>query len=236
MSCINAAHRTPCLFFRSSQLLEAPRLLLRLDAPGAPALFVPASSIGTAMWTLLRQTLRPAGRDGPDTELICSPPPRRQRWGPRWLPKNGRLQAHAFAGAREREGEGPGVEVLCAGCMDLQREQRAPDGPAELAGGGWLGGSEVSAAPSSRAVLRLQHRNGGGGGAPRYELDLRSYTADLVFAWLRYLYTQDDLELTWPLTNADAEAAESWWMQLLQLAQWMGDWKLQIYAQVGLIG
>ena len=136
------------------------RLLLRLDAPGAPALFVPASSIGTTMstaqtlsiqidpigshsisivysldvysyalrplrssfcvllqlwnerlnsgvqsffsiqkeniankkdqnyaficlqhlslswyrWTLLRQTLRPPDRDGPDTELLCAPP------------------------------------------------------------------------------------------------------------------------------------------------------------------
>ena len=65
-----------------------------MDAPGAPALFVPASSIGTAMsgpgttrtsfqqpsvyelirWTLLQQTLRPPDRDGPDTDLLCAPP------------------------------------------------------------------------------------------------------------------------------------------------------------------
>ena len=32
-----------------------------------------------------------------------------------------------------------------------------------------------------------------GGGAPRYELDLRLYTADVVFARLRYLYTQADV-------------------------------------------
>lgn len=202
------------------------QLLLRLDAPGAPALFVPASSIGTTMWTLLRQTLRPPERDGPDTELLCSPPQaRRQRWGPRWLPKSGHLQGHSF--------------VLCAGCMELQRERRASDGPAELAGGGWLGQtSDVSASLSSRAVLRLQHRNGGGGGAPRYELDLRDYTADIVFAWLRYLYTQDDLELTWPLrtTRQNAEAAEQWWMQLFQLGQLMGDWKLQLYVQDTLVG
>ena len=65
---------------------------------------------------------------------------------------------------------------------------------------------------------------------PFHAFSCRSYTADLVFAWLRYLYTQDDLELTWPLTDAEAEA---WWMQLLRLAQHVGDWKLQIYAQVG---
>lgn len=204
------------------------QLLLRLDAPGAPALFVPASSIGTTMWTLLRQTLRPPDRDGPDTELLCAPPqPHKQRWGPRWLPKDGHLQAHSF--------------VLCAGCMDLQREQRAPDGPAELAGGGRSLGQQspdVSATSSYRPVLRLQHRNGGGGGAPRYELDLRLYTADVVFAWLRYLYTQDDLELTWPLRTdrSEAEAAEKWWMQLLQLGQLIGDWKLQLYAQDTLVG
>ena len=61
-----------------------------------------------------------------------------------------------------------------------------------------------------------------GGGAPTYELDLQEYPADVVFAWLRYLYTQaklvsaslrwrgtnairavpqDDLELTWPLRH-----------------------------------
>lgn len=180
------------------------------------------------MWTLLRQTLRPADRDGPDTELLCAPPqPHKQRWGPRWLPKDGHLQAHSF--------------VLCAGCMDLQREQRAPDGPAELAGGGRSLGQQspdVSATSSYRPVLRLQHRNGGGGGAPRYELDLRLYTADVVFARLRYLYTQDDLELTWPLRTdrSEAEAAEKWWMQLLQLGQLIGDWKLQLYAQDTLVG
>ena len=201
------------------------QLLLRLDAPGAPALFVPASSIGTTMWTLLRQTLRAPDRDGPDTELLCAPPqPRKQRWGPRWLPKDGHLQAHSF--------------VLCAGCMSLQREQRAPDGPAELAGGGWLGHGSPDVSATSSPMLRLRRRNGGGGGAPRYELDLRHYTADIVFAWLRYLYTQDDLELTWPLRTdrLEAEAAEHWWMQLLQLGQLMGDRKLQLYAQDTLVG
>ncbi|CAE7213694.1 CPK28, partial [Symbiodinium pilosum] len=83
--------------------------------------------------------------------------------------------------------------------------------------------------------LRLRRRDGGGGGAPTYELDLQQYPADVVFAWLRYLYTQDDLELTWPLRHSrrgDEEAPpEMWWMQLLHLAQLVGDWKLQLYAQ-----
>lgn len=29
-------------------------------------------------------------------QLSCRP--RKQRWGPRWLPKDGHLQAHSFAG------------------------------------------------------------------------------------------------------------------------------------------
>lgn len=193
------------------------QLLLRLDAPGAPALFVPASSLGAAMWTLLRQTLRPPERDGPDTDILCAPPgPRRMHWGPRWLPRDGRLQAHAF--------------VLCAGCTALQREQRSfgqlPDDPA-------------SASNSPKPLLRMSRADGAVGGPPRYELCLEDYPADVAFAWLRYLYTQDDLTLTWPVKARDAESAalvEQWWMQLLQLAQRMGDWKLQLYAQDMLVG
>lgn len=75
-------------------------------------------------------------------QLSCRP--RKQRWGPRWLPKDGHLQAHSFAGnlslftvcfehlniwktfapffneiaSQEKS------KVLCAGCMSLQREQR----------------------------------------------------------------------------------------------------------------
>eukprot|EP00439_Symbiodinium_sp_Y106_P040425 s4385_g4.t4 len=212
------------------------QLLLRMDAPGAPALFVPASSIGTAMWTLLQQTLRPPDRDGPDTDLLCTPPgPRKHHWGPRWLPADGHLQAHAF--------------VLCAGCCNLHTEQRSVDGPAELAGGGRLG-QRASDTSDTMPKLRLRRRDGGGGGTPTYELDLQDYPADVVFAWLRYLYTQDDLELTWPLRHnrRNREEAlkvftppsclcrvqappEMWWMQLLHLGRLVGDWKLQLYAQ-----
>lgn len=202
------------------------QLLLRMDAPGAPALFVPASSIGTAMWTLLQQTLRPPDRDGPDTDLLCTPPgPRKHHWGPRWLPADGHLQAHAF--------------VLCAGCCNLHTEQRSVDGPAELAGGGRLG-QRASDTSDTMPKLRLRRRDGGGGGTPTYELDLQDYPADVVFAWLRYLYTQDDLELTWPLRhnrrNREEAPPEMWWMQLLHLGRLVGDWKLQLYAQDTLVG
>eukprot|EP00930_Biecheleria_cincta_P057367 TRINITY_DN43318_c0_g1_i1.p1 TRINITY_DN43318_c0_g1~~TRINITY_DN43318_c0_g1_i1.p1 ORF type:complete len:1350 (-),score=217.80 TRINITY_DN43318_c0_g1_i1:35-4024(-) len=193
------------------------QLLLRLDAPGAPALFVPASSLGTAMWTLLRQTLRPPERDGPDTDILCAPPgPRRMHWGPRWLPRDGRLQAHAF--------------VLIAGCTALQREQGSF---------GQFLDDTASASSAPKPLLRLLPADGGGGSAPRYELCLEDYPADVAFAWLRYLYTQDDLSLTWPVKARDSESAalvEQWWMQLLQLAQLMGDKKLQLYAQDMLVG
>ncbi|CAE8600777.1 unnamed protein product, partial [Polarella glacialis] len=220
------------------------QLLHRIDAPGAPALFAPASSLGIAMWTLLRQTLRPADRNGPDTAVICSPPgPRRPRWGPRWIPADGRLQAHSF--------------VLCAGCSALWPEPSAVPSATEReaevsAGGGWHAtatASSSSFSPAVRAgdaeapdapVLRLLRGDGGGGGAPRYELDLSDLPADVVFAWLRYLYTQDDLSLTWPLEpSGDMEEtaiAERFWTNLLLLAQRLGDWKLQLYAQDVLIG
>lgn len=69
--------------------------------------------------------------------------PRKQRWGPRWLPKDGHLQAHSFAGNLSlftvcfehlniwktfapffMKLHPPKNKVLCAGCMSLQREQR----------------------------------------------------------------------------------------------------------------
>ena len=90
----------------------------------------------------------------------------------------------------------------------------------------------------------VQHVQNSGGGAPRYELDLRLYTADVVFAWLRYLYTQadalgrdswkllpcacafvpvpvkDDLELTWPLRTDRSEAETGLRSSFVGFHQW----------------
>mmetsp|Transcript_112061 Transcript_112061/g.357669 ORF Transcript_112061/g.357669 Transcript_112061/m.357669 type:complete len:914 (+) Transcript_112061:2-2743(+) len=193
------------------------QLLLRLDAPGAPALFVPASALRTAMWTLFQQTLEPPLRDGPDTRILCGPPvKRRARWGPRTMPGHGKLWGHAF--------------VLCASCggilLDSGQEASGSDArQSQPSGLEWTGG------------CCLKRRNLGA--AVYFELDLLDVPADVAFAWLRYLYTQDDLSLLWPCRGRDREesvAAEGFWTELLRLAQRLGDRKLLLYAQDALVG
>merc|ERR1711879_1144634 len=47
-----------------------------------------------------------------------------------------------------------------------------------------------------------------------FELDLREWSEELVFAWWRYLYTQDDLLLLWPCagrTREESAAGEAFW-------------------------
>jgi len=73
----------------------------------------------------------------------------------------------------------------------------------------------------------------------RFELDLRDVAPDVVSAWLRYLYTQDNLTLIWPCSGEDqeeADVAEKFWTELLRLAQRLGDDKLRLYAEDTLIG
>jgi len=72
-------------------------------------------------------------------------------------------------------------------------------------------------------------------------LDLRDIPTEVVFAWMRYLYTQEDLSLLWPCSGAglaaeDADAAVLFWTELLRLAQRIGDWRMELYAQDTLVG
>jgi hypothetical protein len=74
--------------------------------------------------------------------------------------------------------------------------------------------------------------------AVRFELDLRDVPAEVAFAWLRYLYTQEDIALLWPCGGKSPEEineGESFWMDLLRLSQRVGDWRLQLYAQDTLV-
>eukprot|EP00971_Amphidinium_carterae_P134642 2668496-Amphidinium_carterae.1 len=76
------------------------------------------------------------------------------------------------------------------------------------------------------------------GSLVRFDLDLRDVAADVVFAWLRYLYRHEDLTLVWPCRDAETDAvvlAESFWTALLRLGQRLGDHKLQLYAQEVLV-
>jgi hypothetical protein len=74
-----------------------------------------------------------------------------------------------------------------------------------------------------------------------FELDLQDYSAEVVCAWLRYLYLQDDLTLVWPcggrgMNPEEKTEAEAFWLELLRLGQRVGDELLQLYAQDTLIG
>mmetsp|Transcript_63551 Transcript_63551/g.182833 ORF Transcript_63551/g.182833 Transcript_63551/m.182833 type:complete len:342 (-) Transcript_63551:116-1141(-) len=73
-----------------------------------------------------------------------------------------------------------------------------------------------------------------GRGAHSLEMDLSDVHADVVDAWLRFLYMQDDLQRIWPCSSADpddAVTAEGFWIELLRLAQRLGDDKLFLYTQ-----
>lgn len=189
------------------------QLLQRADLPGAPAVFVPASTIAAAMSTLRQQMLLGPSRDGADTRVLCgSPQPRVGEWGHRRVPTQGVLWAHGF--------------VLCAGCESIRLE---PGGDAAAEGfREWQG------------VCWLKRCSASSVGSPlRYELDLRDVPTDIVLAWLRYLYTQEDLSIIWPCegeTPEEVAAAERFWADLLRLAQRVGDEKLQLYAQDTLVG
>jgi len=92
-------------------------------------------------------------------------------------------------------------------------------------------------AASWQKALRLRHT--APGASVRFELDLSDVAADVVHAWLKYLYTQEDLSLIWPCGGPTKEAvmaAEKFWIDLLRLALRLGDDKLQLYAQDTLIG
>lgn len=210
------------------------QLLLRIDAPGVPALFVPDSTLRSAMWTLLGQTFHGTSRDGPDTRLLCAPPGwqtaggrrLRARWGLRKaLPSDGILYAHAF--------------MLCTGCNGI-RLQLVPE--CVRAGGAGAGaGAAEGPGAEWQGICWLRRRRApiAGSHTPQYELDLQDVAADVVFAWLRYLYTQDDLSLVWPCegnNTEEATEAEAFWMELLRLGQRLGDEKLQLYAQDILVG
>lgn len=210
------------------------QLLLRIDAPGVPALFVPDSTLRSAMWTLLGQTLHGTSRDGPDTRLLCATPGwqtttgrrRRARWGLRKaLPADGILWAHAF--------------MLCTGCSGIRSQEHAE--PARAGGAGAGAGAAEGPDAEWQGICWLRQRRApiAGSRAPQYELDLQDVAADVVFAWLRYLYTQDDLSLVWPCEGSNTEEAteaEAFWMELLRLGQRLGDEKLQLYAQDTLVG
>eukprot|EP00927_Polykrikos_kofoidii_P043480 TRINITY_DN37556_c0_g1_i1.p1 TRINITY_DN37556_c0_g1~~TRINITY_DN37556_c0_g1_i1.p1 ORF type:complete len:1416 (-),score=178.09 TRINITY_DN37556_c0_g1_i1:131-3763(-) len=207
------------------------QLLLRVDAPGAPTLFVPPSTIDTAMWTLSTQALAgpTSSPDGPDTRVLCGPlGQRRRRWGHRGVPSNGELWAHAF--------------VICTTCSGIVFPENA------VTSGGGGGASSGTAGPpihaqneQSGCQLRrcwLQAR-GVVSSKAVLELDLRDTAAEVVFAWLRFLYTQEDLSLLWPCSGNGSEesaAAEHFWTELLRLAQRVGDWRLVLYAQDTLVG
>mmetsp|Transcript_48627 Transcript_48627/g.89615 ORF Transcript_48627/g.89615 Transcript_48627/m.89615 type:complete len:1291 (+) Transcript_48627:45-3917(+) len=186
------------------------QMLLRIDAPGAPALFVPPSTMEAAMSTLLNQAMAGPCPDGPDTRLLIGPPSNhKQKWGHPRVPPNGVLYAHGF--------------VLCDQCRNVQVASGNPaDGNRDYQG-----------------VCLLQPCSlGSGGSLVRFELDLRDVAADVVFAWLRYLYRHEDLTLVWPCGDAEPDAvvlAEGFWTALLRLGQRLGDSKLQLYAQEVLV-
>mmetsp|Transcript_118921 Transcript_118921/g.296718 ORF Transcript_118921/g.296718 Transcript_118921/m.296718 type:complete len:1283 (-) Transcript_118921:31-3879(-) len=194
------------------------QLLHRIDAPGLPALFVPASTLGMAMRTLLQQARALPAKDGCDTVIFCGPPlPGNSRRSARGLAAGGRQCAHAF--------------VLCAGCTSIREESSSSEDAAE-------GRPEVASSAEWQGTCRLR-RCGTQGPHVRFELDLRDVAADVVGAWLRYLYTQDDLSSEFPLEGEqweDVVAAERFWIELLRLSQRLGDDKLFLYAQDTLVG
>eukprot|EP00929_Paragymnodinium_shiwhaense_P118624 TRINITY_DN90539_c0_g1_i1.p1 TRINITY_DN90539_c0_g1~~TRINITY_DN90539_c0_g1_i1.p1 ORF type:complete len:1456 (-),score=250.84 TRINITY_DN90539_c0_g1_i1:160-4296(-) len=211
---------------RLSRLCD--QLLLRLDAPGAPALFVPFSTLNKAMYVLLSQALAgPTTQDAPDTRILCGPPgPPRRRWGHRGVPSRGEVWAHAF--------------VLCTTCSGIIRAEDGSSAERGAAGSMSSGGVRTPRTPRSveQAPGRCELRWRFNRSKPHMELDLKDMPAEVVFAWLRYVYTQEDLTLLWPCCGdspEEAVAAEVFWTELLRLAQRVGDWRLQLYAQDTLV-
>lgn len=132
------------------------------------------------------------------------------------MPGHGKLWAHAF--------------VLCAGCSSVQLEA----GPEA-----YEGDRQGQQATGKELHTACRLRRCSPGSAVSFELDLSDVPADVAFAWLRYLYTQDDLSLLFPCRGRNQEesvAAERFWTELLRLAQRLGDRKLLLYAQDTLIG
>merc|ERR1711971_53855 len=90
-------------------------------------------------------------------------------------------------------------------------------------------------------TMRRLYRCSTGQSCPglRFELDLRDFSAEVVFAWARYLYVQEDLSLVWPCNPKDQEQrpiCERFWTELMQLSLALGDEKLHMYAQDVLVG
>lgn len=182
------------------------QLLHRIDAPGLPSLFVPASSLRSSMWTLRLQASEQPSRDGPDVRILCGKRvPRAERWGHRQAVRGNQLWAHAF--------------VLLSSCRGIALD----DAGDSLAGG--------------MTLRRVSHQSTAIPGV-HFELDMRDFEEDLIVAWLRYLYTQEDLCLLWPCNGATRELAcfaEGFWTELVRLAQVVGDEQLQLYAQDTLV-
>jgi len=173
--------------------------------------------LSCAMSTLLQQTRAAPMRDGPDTVISCQPSVRRRpQWGSRKGPLRGQLWAHAF--------------VLVSSCGSVQMEPPL-DARSES--------SEKKRGPSpDLRTCTLCLRRCNPTSVARYKLDLGEVATDVASAWLQYLYTQEDLTLVWPCrgdTQEDTQLAERFWTELLQLAQQLGDSKLQLYAQDTLV-
>lgn len=200
LRCIGSALKSERLTCLCNQLLH------RIDAPGLPSLFVPASTLRSSMWTLRVQASEEPSHDGPDVRVLCGRRiPRAERWGHRRDVRGNQLWTHAF--------------VLLSGCRGITLEDFAESHVGGLA-------------------LRRVRRDLVGLPGIRFELDMREFEEDLIVAWLRYLYTHEDLTLLWPCHGATKEQAcfaEGFWTELIRLAQLVGDEKLQLYAQDTLV-
>jgi len=221
---------------RLSRLCD--QLLHRVDAPGAPSLFVPPGSLRSAIRSLFRQTkVMEAPRESVDVVVFSGDAlAPYHRLSSDLFARGGKFWAHSF--------------VLCGGCHNLQLEQ--PRRLTQESLRGHMASSSAAAAAAASAsgagcclLKRLEEGKVATSAflhsSVQLQLDLRETAADVVDAWLQYLYTQDDTNFAWPSCmvsslHEDTVEAERFWVELLRLARKVGDQNLMLYAQDVLVG
>eukprot|EP00443_Scrippsiella_acuminata_P042158 CAMPEP_0115218014 /NCGR_PEP_ID=MMETSP0270-20121206/26163_1 /TAXON_ID=71861 /ORGANISM="Scrippsiella trochoidea, Strain CCMP3099" /LENGTH=1238 /DNA_ID=CAMNT_0002631925 /DNA_START=40 /DNA_END=3758 /DNA_ORIENTATION=+ len=192
------------------------QLLHRIDAPGLPALFVPASTLGMAMRTLLQQARALPAKDGCDTVIFAV------------LLYPGTADA-VHEGLQQVDGS-VHTPSSYARAAPPSAKSPAPLKTRQKAG------PRLHPAPSGKALADCD------AAGPRGRMCASSWICETSLqtsSGLGYLYTQDDLSSEFPLEGEqweDVVAAERFWIELLRLSQRLGDDKLFLYAQDTLVG